>query len=111
MSDSDLYRECRCAYYKNGMRCTKRAEVLLLDPQGAQVPGGWYCNIHGRAIVEEYDRVAKQHPDLRNDLAGWSLVEIATSASATNPHRPVPGRPARIARFALHRGRGGGAGP
>lgn len=44
-----------CSYwpYKEA-RCPRKAEFMLVHPDGGVVPGGYECRQHGEAAVKEY---------------------------------------------------------
>lgn len=37
-----------------GNRCRATATALLFQPNGEPNPGGWICDAHGTAVVDEY---------------------------------------------------------
>jgi hypothetical protein len=40
--------------WHDGTRCREPATHYLFTPAGEKCPGGWTCEPHGRATVDEY---------------------------------------------------------
>ena len=57
MRTMNTYQYQKCSYYGNESertRCHKPADGLLYAPDGKRVPGGYFCQEHGKIITDEY---------------------------------------------------------
>lgn len=44
----------QCNHYCGNTRCSSAASLWLIQDDGRPNPGGWLCQLHATATIEEY---------------------------------------------------------
>jgi len=74
-----------CGHYENGKQCKKPA-THLLRCNYKPIPGGYDCEEHARAVLDEY--TAKIHEDV-NGWAGWRWDAVPVDQFGNRTQGPV----------------------